>query len=116
MTEFPEIHWKPWKFDKSPRNWWELLGTVFQQSGGGDIVAQTTLREYIDDLANQYNIRDLDDWMRHGAKVFAAEPESRLPRIGSLTTILSVLYPHHFQQQPQFAQTRMSPLIPLIFC
>lgn len=58
LCEFPEHPWKPWKFAKTPRQWWKSVAALFFQ---GDAVAETILRvflEEVEQLADTLPTRD----------------------------------------------------------
>jgi hypothetical protein len=51
---YPEYDWLPWKFEKTPQNYW------------GDTENQ---RKYLDWAATQLGIKDPSDWYSVGRKV-----------------------------------------------
>jgi hypothetical protein len=62
-TVYPEYEWLPWKFIKSPRNYWENVNNQ---------------RKYIEWAGKQLNIKQLSDWYKVTRKVLAFSIFSQL--------------------------------------
>lgn len=89
MHEIPSHWWAPWKFIKTPNNWWQYTASLFKK---GDIVAATALRGYLEDIQPKYGVQQLHEW----ESVILRKPEVfRLSYFGTMQEILAQLYPHH---------------------
>jgi hypothetical protein len=60
-TLYPEYDWLPWKFSKSPLNFWE------------DVKNQ---RKFMDWAGKQLRIKEMSDWYKVSQKVRNAKPKS----------------------------------------
>lgn len=65
MVEYPDYHWKPWNFDRSPARWWQYLGEAFNKSN--DPLVETAARCLIEDIGKAYgvtNLSSIEEWER----------------------------------------------------
>lgn len=91
MRLYPEHHWAPWMFRKTPRNWWSEFAARFKEN---DPVVIELLRDYIEHLASRYNITNLKGWYDVGA-VQLGWTYDKLQLLGGLTKVLITVFPHH---------------------
>jgi hypothetical protein len=47
MNLYPEVEWKPWKFDKAPRNFWQ---------------DPTNQRKFLIDIQKDLQLKSPEDW------------------------------------------------------
>jgi len=92
MTVYPDHNWKRWKFVVSPKGWWaELAGKFLAR----DAAAESTVREFIGDLAIAHGIDRLEDWYRISNEQLGSTVLSHLSHLGKLGNVLWRLHPHH---------------------
>jgi len=91
MDAFPSHNWHAWKFERSPKGWWEKLGQNFLTHSPQ---AVETMRAYIIELEHQFGIRQPEDWIRITAAQLGATTAARLKPAGGLTAVLRRLYPN----------------------
>jgi len=92
MDAYPEIHFHPWKFRKTPVNWWKDLSEQFHSRVP---TAEATIRQYIEDLALTHNIKTLDDWESFSQRTFPRSVTKHLQPFGGFGSVISRLYPSH---------------------
>ena len=107
ITEFPEHAWTPWKFVKSPKGWWEMLADSFL---AGHPAAETTVREYLEYLAQAYNVQTLSQWCTVPMRLEKTD-SNRLAHFGGLMKLLTRLYPKH-NWNTASASSNVTPLSP----
>jgi len=93
MVEYPEIAWKPYQFAKSPNFWWAAVGRGFRLD---DPISLSIMRDYIEELAESYNLHSKSDWERFIAAKKPQTVMNRLNETGPLVEILAKLYPQWF--------------------
>jgi len=68
IIEYPELHWKPWKFTNTLKGWWRELGHLFEADDPiGNAVVDLVLEEVkehsglerLDDLADYIALRHM---------------------------------------------------------
>jgi hypothetical protein len=93
-TVYPEFTWHVWKFsEKVPHSYW----THMQHQ-----------RLFFDWLAEQLDIRELDDWYQYSAVFIKEHVASNILNQyykGSLQRALSTIYPEHSWQPWRYLQT-----------
>jgi len=89
MDAYPEHLWRPWRFTKTPSYWWQDVAARFVS---GDIQAESTVREYIEEIANKCKIKTLEDWLHVG---LSTKDQARLSLLGGQEKVLQRLYPLH---------------------
>jgi hypothetical protein len=57
-TVYPEYEWLPWKFEHSPKNYWENVSNQ---------------RRFMDWAAKELNVKDMSDWYNVSVKVLLLE-------------------------------------------
>jgi len=97
-TTFPEHDWKPWCMQKTPRNYWNKLADDFFR---GDPNAKEEVMAYLEELADEYNVKSLSDWEHVATHLGSHKHLYRLAHFGSLGNLLRTLYPTHNWQIPQ---------------
>jgi len=101
ITLYREHPWRPWKFLRTPRHWWQGLASQFH---AGDQEAIKTVRSYLEDIGSSaYSISSPDQWMQLGTdgkdieRLLDKTTQSRLAHFGSLLDdILPKVYPSVF--------------------
>jgi hypothetical protein len=80
MDVYPEYPWQPWKFQRSPRGFWDN---------------DTNLKEILERIAEEINIRGGDDWYEISSRCISATIGRKLSRNygNSPQRILNFLYP-----------------------
>jgi len=100
MVNFPEHHWHPWLFKRPPREFWLALSKTLTQprSDREAIHAETSLRSFVEWVAETSKISSLNDWqlqlMGSESKI-AFINQRRLDKLGGLSSVLARLYPNH---------------------
>lgn len=87
-----------WKFQKTPSGWWSDLAAKFY---AGDQSATALTKLFIADIAEQWQVRSLDDWYSVVHKIGKGRIYFQLSHFGSLERVLKCLHPNHpwkFQQ------------------
>jgi len=90
MTTYPEHPWKPWKFHRSPNNWWKQTGAKF---ASGDEEAAKLVREYIEDLGKQLNLSlsRPNEWKTVATSKLDRATQVQLDQLGGLQKVLARL-------------------------
>jgi len=97
LSEYPEHAWRPWAFDRSPRGWWKDLAAAFAKS---DQIALFVVREFYNDISDQYGVANPNDWAKIIDSVSATE-KYRFAYFGGLGPILRGLFPGDIPEQTQ---------------
>jgi len=106
FQEYPEHAWKVWEFNKVPKSSWKLIGSAFRQ---GDIIGETVIRIYLNDLEVKHHIKSVEDWKRLALKKQTATDSIRNRQLGPLVDLLPRLYkevPHwnsNVRESPEVA-------------
>jgi len=88
-SEFPEFAWNIWMFALTPRGWWEDVRRKYLE---GDCIAQTVVRLFIEQSAEQIGVQLQDS---RGLKkleyhLYKVQPY-RIGQLGPLSHILETL-------------------------
>jgi len=89
---YPKHPWRPWLFDRSPRNAWNRLA---DDLFSGDKRAKEIVLEYMDYLKEKYNIKKQEDWLGVVDHLNSHKELYRLAHFGSLSHLLRVVYTNH---------------------
>jgi len=116
QVEYPEVAWRPWRFDRSPRGWWQALQDRFpcispypnsESSSPHDIptidpISEAVVRDFIELLAQRHGIGQLSDWYRISHEQLDSGTADQLKQLGRLPNVLQWLYPTHEWELFQF--------------
>lgn len=90
MVTYKEHSWKPWKFERTPHGWWSELAAWF---AAGDTYATAALREYILDIAQELQIKSMEEWHNVTPEKLRPSHSRHLDYLGRLPKVLKRLYP-----------------------
>lgn len=91
ITEYVEHAWKPWKFARTPRQWWRKLSQSFSQ---GDPKAYTVVRLFMDEIGEKLNITHHKDWIYvKDRDLQQTGAFTQVQYLGGLASIVFRLYP-----------------------
>eukprot|EP01027_Heterolobosea_sp_BB2_P026356 GEZU01040587.1.p1 GENE.GEZU01040587.1~~GEZU01040587.1.p1 ORF type:complete len:509 (-),score=114.87 GEZU01040587.1:129-1430(-) len=107
---FPEVEWQPWRFgsswasSSSSSSLLMMMNSVDSPFANGD---ETMLRRYIDYLAKEFDIQQLDEWYRVShEQIRALGGYATLVEHGGLCAVLKKLYPEHHWDEERFARAK----------
>jgi len=92
MTEIPTHCWKPWKFRITPKLWFESVQDRFSR---GDPIAETIMRQYIEEIATMHGVKQLADWYNVERHTLSPTTRYQMEFFGGLPALLRQLYPSH---------------------
>jgi len=120
-----EFVWQAWKFERSPRGFWQSLAAQFHAN---DPYAISTVTVFIEELAKKHDIRALSEWETLAVSDLNTTIRSQLKHLGSLHHVLKVIYPSHNWkikkedemkgsnlEAPQFKERHMAELMMDLF-
>jgi len=105
-VEFPSHPWAPWRFSRSPRQWWTDIRKQMNSPLDNSIVAEAVIRLYLEDLGHRWEIHSDQTWLQIAKAVDQTSAESlpikiptqefhveklRFEKLGSLQTVLAWL-------------------------
>lgn len=89
-NSFPDHAWLPWNFTRPPQRFWrELADATLQRN---DEKAEAILRVYIEHLAQENNITELDQW--HNVLTKLQTSNENLKYFGGIEPVLRHLFPN----------------------
>lgn len=91
-TEYPEHPWQPWHFARTSNGWAEAL---YRGLANSDIVATTTVQLFVEDVAQQLGVSQLEDWYRYSLNQLDPKIRHITATLGGLPHLLAIAYPHH---------------------
>lgn len=84
---FPEVSWKPWLFNTSPK---------FTLPSSETTPLPTIVSDYMKDLSTKLKIKVLDDWYRVSrAQIDMIGGRNIIDKYGGLNNVLMKMYPNH---------------------
>jgi len=88
---YPERAWQVWKFERTPKGWWE---TFARQCEAGNPMAHAAFREYIEGLSLKYKIKHWGSITNWDALALNKTDLYRLGHFKSLKTLILSLFPN----------------------
>jgi len=93
----PTHRWQPWKFTRIPKSWKPV-----EQAPGESISRE--LREIAEDLATEFDVKQLSDWYRVSrGQIRLTKYRYLIQHLGGLANLLSRVYPDHPWQLAAFS-------------
>ena len=113
MDIFPDHPWRPWKFERSPKGWWNKLAISVAK---GDKAAINVLKGYVEEeIAPKYKVTRMEDWYKLVDQNLDVVTSTRVSHFGTLKSLLQIVYPEHPWEFSETATESALPCAPYFF-
>jgi len=105
MALFPEHRWSPWRFERTPKLWWNKLYLDFRAKSEKAIV---WVGLYLLEIAQAHGINSWRDWTCLSSNQLGPTVSTNLRKLGGFYKTLEAVS-HHFTSSEQSFEAILTP-------